>query len=221
MTRPPQAARWLLSHFGCSPNNDAIIGDLDERYQRGRSTVWYWRQVLATVVTSLWNELAAHKFLTMEAIVHGWLQFLALGYGLVHLYSRIGLGSMSPMLRVPPPRDWSPSSWWIYAGMAFQPPWMILHFALLACVASAWSGIVVGVNRLHPQRRAMFLAYFASRCIHTIATCCFFLVGAIYVPEYVAVLVSIAAGNIVALVAVILPGGVLNLRSGSDALVRM
>jgi hypothetical protein len=24
-------AKWLLNHFGCSPNNDAIIGDLDER----------------------------------------------------------------------------------------------------------------------------------------------------------------------------------------------
>lgn len=29
---PPRIARWLLSHFGCSPNNAAIVGDLDEQF---------------------------------------------------------------------------------------------------------------------------------------------------------------------------------------------
>lgn len=30
--RPPRLAVWLLRRFGSSPNNAAIIGDLDERY---------------------------------------------------------------------------------------------------------------------------------------------------------------------------------------------
>jgi hypothetical protein len=40
---PPKLASWLLNNFGCSPNNAAVIGDLDERFQAGRSVGWYWR----------------------------------------------------------------------------------------------------------------------------------------------------------------------------------
>ena len=32
---PAKAAKWLLNHMGCSPNNAAVIGDLDERYRSG------------------------------------------------------------------------------------------------------------------------------------------------------------------------------------------
>lgn len=37
LAQPPKIARWLLNHFGCSPNNDAVIGDLDEKYRHGCS----------------------------------------------------------------------------------------------------------------------------------------------------------------------------------------
>src|SRR5262249_3227875 len=42
-THPPRLARWLLNHFGCSPNNEALIGDLDEQYRKRHSRRWYWR----------------------------------------------------------------------------------------------------------------------------------------------------------------------------------
>ena len=35
--RPPRLATWVLRHFGLSPNNDAVLGDLVERYSEGRS----------------------------------------------------------------------------------------------------------------------------------------------------------------------------------------
>ena len=35
--QPPKLAHWLLDHFGCSPNNEAVIGDLDERYESSAS----------------------------------------------------------------------------------------------------------------------------------------------------------------------------------------
>jgi hypothetical protein len=44
--QPPTMAIWLLRHFGCSPNNDAIIGDLNEKYQGRQSRLWYWGQVV-------------------------------------------------------------------------------------------------------------------------------------------------------------------------------
>jgi hypothetical protein len=50
---PPRMARWLLNHFGCGPNNDAVIGDLNERYRQGRSYVWYWKQVLTAIAAGL------------------------------------------------------------------------------------------------------------------------------------------------------------------------
>jgi hypothetical protein len=40
--QPPELAHWLLKHFGCRPNSDAVIGGLNERYRPGHSRVWYW-----------------------------------------------------------------------------------------------------------------------------------------------------------------------------------
>jgi hypothetical protein len=71
LQKPPKAARWLLEHFGSSPNNSALIGDLDERYLNGRSAGWYWRQSLATIAASFFNEVWSHKRLTFKAIVYG------------------------------------------------------------------------------------------------------------------------------------------------------
>jgi hypothetical protein len=70
--QPPRIAAWLLRHFGCGPNNDVVIGDLEERYSRGRSPLWYWRQVLAAMLVSFIQEVWNHKLLTVRAIAVGW-----------------------------------------------------------------------------------------------------------------------------------------------------
>ena len=46
--QPPALATWLLKR--AARGNEALVGDLLEEYRRGRSAVWYWRQVLTTVV---------------------------------------------------------------------------------------------------------------------------------------------------------------------------
>jgi hypothetical protein len=46
---PPRMAAWILQHFGPQTNNDVLAGDLSEGFQQGRSSGWYWRQVLAAV----------------------------------------------------------------------------------------------------------------------------------------------------------------------------
>jgi len=71
--QPPKAAAWLLRHFGCSPNNDAVIGDLDERYRQGRSALWYWRQALLAIVMSFCKEIWSHKPLAIRALLVGWM----------------------------------------------------------------------------------------------------------------------------------------------------
>jgi hypothetical protein len=57
MATQPRLATWQLRHFGCSPNNEAILGDLDERYREGRSAAW-WRQAAESIVTSLFQEVS-------------------------------------------------------------------------------------------------------------------------------------------------------------------
>jgi hypothetical protein len=70
---PPKVARWLLNHFGCGLNNEAVIGDLDERYCGGRSAVWYWRQALVALAVGFFREVRMHKALAVKAIIKGWL----------------------------------------------------------------------------------------------------------------------------------------------------
>jgi hypothetical protein len=48
-TKPPRLAAWILQHFGPELNQEALAGDLNEAMAQGRSSGWYWRQVLAAV----------------------------------------------------------------------------------------------------------------------------------------------------------------------------
>ena len=41
---PPAVATWLLKKF--RPADEALLGDLLEECPNGRSTAWYWRQVV-------------------------------------------------------------------------------------------------------------------------------------------------------------------------------
>lgn len=69
--------------------DDALAGDLIEERTRGRSTLWYWRQVLSAVWTGIWSAVFAHKVLALRAVAVGcaangvqlvlWTKFLHLG----------------------------------------------------------------------------------------------------------------------------------------------
>jgi hypothetical protein len=75
---PPKAARWLMTHFGCSPNNAAVIGDLDERYRHQPSVIWYWRQVCLAIVAALLETIREHKLLAIRGLMAGWIMLQAL-----------------------------------------------------------------------------------------------------------------------------------------------
>jgi hypothetical protein len=67
----------------------ALAGDLLEEHARGRSTVWYWRQVLIAIWTGIWSFVFAHKVLALRAVATGcavngvwlflWTKYLHLG----------------------------------------------------------------------------------------------------------------------------------------------
>lgn len=71
--QPPKMATWLLKQFGCSPNNDAVIGDLAEHYHQGQTSVWYWKQIFIAIVRSLFREIDGHKWLIFRAVAVGWM----------------------------------------------------------------------------------------------------------------------------------------------------
>jgi hypothetical protein len=62
----------LLLRFG--PREEFLAGDLAERYARGKSRAWYWRQVLGAVLVNIAEELRAGK----AALVRGWFSWLYL-----------------------------------------------------------------------------------------------------------------------------------------------
>jgi len=53
---PPAVARWILEHLVPGKKNDALAGDLLEEFRCGRSSLWYWRQVLSAFVLGFMQE---------------------------------------------------------------------------------------------------------------------------------------------------------------------
>lgn len=76
--RRPRIARWLLQHFTSSPNVEAIVGDLDERYAHRRSRIWYWQQVAVAIVVTTLKDIWTHKLLALSTPIVGWYTFWAL-----------------------------------------------------------------------------------------------------------------------------------------------
>ena len=80
------AAVWLLERLG---PDAALAGDILEESTRGRSTIWYWKQVLIAIWIGIWGAVLGHKLLALRALATGcavnavwlflWSKFLHLG----------------------------------------------------------------------------------------------------------------------------------------------
>jgi hypothetical protein len=57
---PPRLATWILLHLMPGEHNEALAGDLFESVRAGRSSVWYWRQVLNAVIIRWLGSLFRH-----------------------------------------------------------------------------------------------------------------------------------------------------------------
>jgi len=58
--KPPALATWILEHLQPGEKNHALEGDLAEEFGNGRSSIWYWRQVLAAVAIGLAGTIREH-----------------------------------------------------------------------------------------------------------------------------------------------------------------
>ena len=66
---PPAAARWILEHLVPGKKNDALAGDLLEEFRCGRSSLWYWRQVLSAFVVGSTRKLRANWLAIVFAFI--------------------------------------------------------------------------------------------------------------------------------------------------------
>ena len=106
--QPPRIAKWLLLHFGSSPNNQSILGDLDERYREAQSQLWYWRQTVYALTASLWSQVSTQKWLALRAIALGWICWF--------LMSPLIEGYVFLFLKDETFSRYNPRNWWTQGG---------------------------------------------------------------------------------------------------------
>ena len=58
-TNPPKRAIWFLQH-ACPGDNEALAGDLIERFREGQTRRWFWRQVFIAFILSVLGEIRRH-----------------------------------------------------------------------------------------------------------------------------------------------------------------
>jgi hypothetical protein len=204
-TEPPKIARWILTHFGCSPNNAAVIGDLDERYRNGRSYAWYWKQVMTTLAIAFSQEVRARKLLALRAIVTGWILMLAGMFSFRALVITI-----NSIMR------WD-SVWngYRFSRLVHQleityPIVLLAPFELFSFVISClgWASIGWALKRLYqPHEKTMVLAFIVT----VFAAMAVFMSIALHsFPPFIALLILEGfGGNMIGIVALLLGAGLL------------
>jgi hypothetical protein len=138
----PKFATWLLTQLGCGHANEAITGDLLERFRRHpRTRVWYWRQVLLAIVGSAFQEIRTQKLRTFGAMI---LAFAGLAFTELLLAKAVG-----------PITSWLPPTLWN------APTFEMLFEVAFIWTAAGLEGFVAGwvLARMHGGRRATVLCF--------------------------------------------------------------
>ena len=59
-SNPPKTAMWLLRHACPGSHNQALTGDLVEKFREGRSAGWFWKQVVIAIAVGILGEIQRH-----------------------------------------------------------------------------------------------------------------------------------------------------------------
>jgi hypothetical protein len=141
MNQPPRIAQWILIHFGCSPNNAVVVGDLNERYRQGRSRIWYWSQILIALIVAFIEDIWRHKFFALRAVIVGMI-FLHLIAGMLFpSFGRLIVGFLLATV----------------SADGQLPLWIYIAFALVACLTGVASGWLTRRFHRDHERTAMLL----------------------------------------------------------------
>lgn len=158
--RPPRIAEWLLKHFGAGADNDTLVGDLAEQYQRKDSTVWYWRQATGGIAVNLLKEIDGHPWITARALVTGWVVWILWSITISPFVSPFFFGEWSVM--------WSPL---LGGGILAHPGreaefrylYQFVFDALLPLVVGATCGWLVA--RFQQAQRVAVVVLFAGSIV--------------------------------------------------------
>jgi hypothetical protein len=74
---PPLLASWLLRRLAGGPMRESLIGDIDQQFARGRSSFWYWRQVLLAILVGVARDSREHKPLAIRSVILTWAVVIA------------------------------------------------------------------------------------------------------------------------------------------------
>lgn len=107
------AAVWMFERLGFDA---ALAGDLLEECARGRSTFWYWRQVLIAIWVGIWRAIFDHKVLALRAVATGcavnsvwlflWGKFLHIGLPTTPMISIESIASLLIILLTQAATGW-------------------------------------------------------------------------------------------------------------------
>jgi hypothetical protein len=128
--KPPMTvglATWLLEHLTFASDTEAISGDLLEELRAGRSTGWYWRQVLLAIGIRVW--VAARQYALPLIFSAGWSI-------LYPLWRSIGRDRLIQELIHATPHRWVAHAW-PYSTM------LDLAGGILPVIAFIWLGLLV------------------------------------------------------------------------------
>jgi len=99
--QPPALALWFLRRLYPKCNREALTGDLLERFREGRSSRWFWRQVLVAIMIGVSSQLRLH-----------WIEigFPAAGTALIWCFP---WGRIFPIAEMTTTMDWGPRLEWL------------------------------------------------------------------------------------------------------------
>lgn len=139
MTRKaPALASLLLERLG--PEDEVLLGDLQEEYAAGRSAFWYWRQVCTAVAMATWSDLRVHPLIAARAVIVGLLALIVFNGVAIALFSSEMAGRA---------HDWMIVK---YGSRDLPMLWVTRHeFWLVMWTSHVFSGFAIA--RLH--RRAV------------------------------------------------------------------
>jgi hypothetical protein len=143
---PPKLATALLKLFG--PRDPAFAGDLEEEFRSGKSSEWYWRQVVSVLWASLCREIRGHPVPCALCLLVGWFVRWQIGSTVVRFTIDAAYRSYSR---------------WYFAHGGLPPP-PIAPFTWILNFAIAFSAYALGgftAVRCYGGRRSLIALMFA------------------------------------------------------------
>jgi hypothetical protein len=55
-------AMYLLNRFGSPCHRESLAGDLIEQFQNGRSTRWFWQQIVSAILAARMRDLESKNW---------------------------------------------------------------------------------------------------------------------------------------------------------------